>query len=61
MAVRSLQIRAKFITFIEIEAPKVQRCEKVIIYLIRFARGYRLQGSEIKGNLALPWNTGREV
>ena len=28
MAVRSLQIRAKFITFFEIEAPKVQRCEK---------------------------------
>ena len=31
MAVRSLQIRAKFITFIEIEAPKVQRCVKIII------------------------------
>ena len=31
MAVRSLQIRARFITFVEIEAPKVQRCEMIYI------------------------------
>ena len=31
MAVRSLQIRAKLTTFMEIKAPTVQRCEKIII------------------------------
>ena len=37
MAVRSLQIRAKFITFIEIKAPKVQRCEKLNAISLSFA------------------------